>query len=149
MARERASRPVLLARAEDVEAQYYDALQNGDLERLMAAWAEDEEIVCVHPGGLRAIGPMAIRASFEAILAGGGVAAVPEQVRRLQGAGVAVHHLVERLRVATPEGPRQAYVIVTNVFVHAASGWRMVAHHASPAGAEPPPMVQEWPSTVH
>jgi uncharacterized protein (TIGR02246 family) len=149
MTRERMPRSVLLARAEDVEAQYYDALQNGDLERLMATWADDEEIVCIHPGGQRMIGPMAVRASFEAMLAGGGVAAVPEQVRRLQGAGVAVHHLVERLRVATPEGPRQAYVMVTHVFLHTTQGWRMVAHHASPAGAEPPAMVQEWPSTVH
>ncbi|HNT39031.1 MAG TPA: nuclear transport factor 2 family protein [Rubrivivax sp.] len=149
MARQRMSRSALPTRAEDVEAQYYDALQNGDLERLMAAWADEEEIVCIHPGGQRVIGPMAVRASFEAILADGGVAAVPEQVRRLQGAGVAVHHLVERLRVSTQEGPRQAYVMVTNVFVHTAQGWRMVAHHASPAGAEPPAMVQEWPSTVH
>lgn len=149
MARQRGARSALLARAEDVEAQYYDALQNGDLERLMAVWADDEEIVCVHPGGQRVIGPMAIRASYEAILAEGGVAAVPEQVRRLQGAGVAVHHLVERLRVATPQGPQQAFVMVTHVFVHTTQGWRLVAHHASPASAEPPPMVQEWPSTVH
>lgn len=149
MARERGARSTLLARAEDVEAQYYDALQNAVLERLMAAWADDEEIVCVHPGGQRVIGPMAVRASYEAILAAGGVAAVPEQVRRLQGTGVAVHHLVERVRVATQEGPRQAFVMVTNVFMHTAQGWRMVAHHASPAAAEPPPMAQEWPSTVH
>ncbi|GAB1388251.1 hypothetical protein MASR1M6_04320 [Rubrivivax sp.] len=54
----------------------------------MAAWADDEEIVCVHPGGQRVIGPMAVRASYEAILAAGGVAAVPEQVRRLQGTGL-------------------------------------------------------------
>ncbi|GAB1388250.1 hypothetical protein MASR1M6_04310 [Rubrivivax sp.] len=60
-----------------------------------------------------------------------------------------MHHLVERVRVATQEGPRQAFVMVTNVFMHTAQGWRMVAHHASPAAAEPPPMAQEWPSTVH
>ncbi|NBU89623.1 MAG: DUF4440 domain-containing protein, partial [Betaproteobacteria bacterium] len=48
---------------EDIEQQFYEALQQGDIERLMAVWADDDEIVCVHPGGPRVIGHAAIRAS--------------------------------------------------------------------------------------
>ncbi|HNU09855.1 MAG TPA: nuclear transport factor 2 family protein [Rubrivivax sp.] len=149
MARTRGSRAALLASADEVEAQFYEAMQQGDLSRLMATWSDDEEIVCVHPGGVRVVGPQAIRASFEPMLADGGVPVVPEQVRRLQGMGAAVHHLVERVTVQTPGGPAQLYVMATNVFVRTAQGWRLVAHHASPAGTEPPPTLQEWPSTVH
>lgn len=145
MARTQVPRPAPPASAEDVQAQYYDALRQGDLTRLMAVWADDEEIVCVHPGGLRVIGPAAIRASYGAMLAQGGLAITPEQVHRLQGLGVAVHHLVERVQVAGA----QAYVTVTHVFVQTAQGWRLVAHHASPGRAEPPPASQEWPATVH
>ena len=141
----------LQASADDVEAQFYEALQAGDVDRLMAVWADDDEVVCVHPGGARVVGGAAIRASFEAIFGHGGVPAVPEQVRRLHSLGVAVHHLVERVRV--PGGPGQpdghGFVLATNVYVKTPQGWRMVAHHASPGTAEPPPVVQEWPSTLH
>jgi ketosteroid isomerase-like protein len=53
--------------AAEVEAAFYDALHRADLEALMALWA-DEEIVCIHPGGVRLIGHAAIRASWETIL---------------------------------------------------------------------------------
>ena len=49
--------------AAEVEAAFYDALNRADLEALMALWADDEEIVCIHPGGARLIGHAAIRAS--------------------------------------------------------------------------------------
>ena len=35
--------------AAEVEAAFYDALHRADLEALMALWADDEEIVCIHP----------------------------------------------------------------------------------------------------
>ena len=56
---------------DDVEAAFYEALQTGDLEKLMACWADDEEIVCVHPGGPRLLGASQIRSSFEAMFANG------------------------------------------------------------------------------
>ena len=49
---------------DDIEAAFYDALRQGDIERLMACWADEEEIVCVHPGGPRLIGSGAIRATL-------------------------------------------------------------------------------------
>ncbi len=147
MSRLKPPQATLLASADDVEAQFYEALQQGDLARLMAVWADDDEIVCVHPGGVRVVGAAAIGASFEALFAKGGVPAQPEQVRRVLALGVAVHHLVERLPAAGPAG-RHA-VLATNVYIHTAQGWRMVAHHASPSGAEPPPAAPEWPSTLH
>ena len=64
---------------DDIEAAFYDALQAGDLERLMACWADDEDIVCVHPGGPRIVGTHAIRAAFEAMFANGTIAARPER----------------------------------------------------------------------
>ena len=151
MSRTPPPKATLMASADDVAAQFYEALQQGDLARLMAVWGDDDEVVCVHPGGARVVGAAAIRASFEAIFAHGGVPAVPEQVRRLQSLGVAVHHLVERVRVPARQGEAEteAYVLATNVYTHTAQGWRLVAHHASPGRSEPPPSVQEWPSTLH
>ncbi len=126
----------LFASPDDVEAQFYEALQQGNLARLMAIWADDDEIVCVHPGGPRVVGPAAISATFEAIFASNPIPLVPEQVHRLHSVSCAVHHLVERISVRTDEGEQVAFVLATNVYLKTAQGWRMVAHHASPGPAE-------------
>ena len=121
---------------DEAEAAFYEAMQNGDISRLMACWADEDEIICVHPGGPRVIGPLAIRASFEAIFANGSVRAVPMAVQRVLTMGCATHNLIERIEVLTNEGPRDVFVVATNVYVKTAHGWRMVAHHASPGSAE-------------
>ena len=127
--------------ADDVEAQFYEALQHADIERLMAVWADDDEIVCVHPGGGRAIGAAAIRATFEAVFANGGLTVRPEQVHRLLHIGSALHHLVERIDIKTERGPQSAWVMATNLYVKTAQGWRLVSHHASPGLPHEPPML--------
>ncbi len=130
---------VLLGTPDEVEAQFYEALQQGDIEKLMAVWADDDEIVCIHPGGARVIGAAAIRASFEAVFATGGLRLRPEPPHRLQQAGLALHHLRERLEIATDQGPQTAWVLATNVYLKTALGWRLAAHHASPGTPHEPP----------
>ena len=39
--------------AQDAENAFYEALESRDLDGMMAVWAEDEEILCVHPLGAR------------------------------------------------------------------------------------------------
>jgi ketosteroid isomerase-like protein len=121
---------------DDVEAAFYDGLRNGDLEQLMACWADEDDIACIHPGGTRLLGAPAIRAAFEAMFAHG--AAIPvtaEQVHRIDAAGSAVHHVLERVDVLTAEGAAQGFVLATNVYHKTAQGWRLVVHHASPGTA--------------
>ena len=117
---------------DDIEAAFYEALQNGDVDRLMACWADEDEIVCIHPGGPRVVGAAAIRAAFESMFSNGSVRAWPERARKLQAMGSAVHNVLERIEVVTPQGRAQAWAIATNVYHRTAQGWRMVAHHASP-----------------
>lgn len=130
MARPKITPP--LASPDDIEQQLYEALQAGDIERLMAVWSDDEDITCVHPGGPRVVGAAAIRATFESIFSNGAVNAHPEKVRRLQTHACAVHSVLEHIRVMTAEGPQSGWVIATNVYVKGTQGWRLVAHHASP-----------------
>lgn len=123
---------------DELEARFYEALQRGDIEALMGVWADDDEIVCVHPGGPRVVGPAAIRASFDAIFANGPIPVQPDQVHRLEALSGVVHHLVERIEVPTEDGTRTAFVMATNVYLQTARGWRLVAHHASPGSLEAP-----------
>ena len=147
--RTKAQTAALLASPDDVEAQFYEALQQADLDKLMAVWSDDDEIACVHPGGPRLVGAAEIRASFEAIFANGAIPLQPQRVRRLQSLGCAVHHVVERVTLADDKGERSAWVLATNVYLKTAQGWRMVAHHASPATDRAEPASGDAPATLH
>lgn len=135
--------------ASDIEAAFYDALQSADIEKLMACWADEDEIVCVHPGGARLVGPGAIRAAFESLFNNGGVRAHAERVRSVESLASAVHSVVERIELMTPEGPQQAYVIATNVYHKTAQGWRLVAHHASPGTLNEVQEAHDAPQVLH
>ena len=147
MARSKAAPPP--ASPDEIEQQFYEALQRGDIERLMAVWSDDEEISCVHPGGPRVAGAVAIRATFDAIFANGAVNARPENVRRLQTHACAVHSVLEHIQIMTTEGPQSAWVVATNVYVLAAQGWRLVSHHASPGSPREVQEIAEAASVLH
>ncbi|WP_018913530.1 nuclear transport factor 2 family protein [Thiomonas sp. FB-6] len=121
-----------LSSAEAAEAAFYEALQAGDAAAVMRVWSDDDEPMCIHPGGARLVGTAAIRASFEQLLGGGALPIVPERVLRTVTMGCAVHNVVER--VSLPAGAPAAFacVLATNVYLRTPQGWRLVLHHASP-----------------
>lgn len=141
MPRSVSRRAVLAGSPDDLENAFYEALQAGDLERLMACWSDDDEIVCVHPAGGRLIGHGAIRAAYAELLSPAGLAVWPGDVVRVQTLASAVHSVFERVRVSHEGAVREAVVLATNVYHRGAQGWRMVAHHASamPLRAAPEP----------
>ncbi len=124
---------VIFTSAEDAEEAFYDAIGRGDIEALMSVWADDDEIVCIHPTGQRLTGPSAIRDSWRAIFANNPRLTVRVVASvRWKGVMLDVHSVVETLYLAgepTPHGP----MLSTNVFQRGANGWRLLAHHASAA----------------
>lgn len=137
------------ASADDIEAAFYEALQSADIERLMACWADEDEVVCVHPGGPRLVGLGAIRAAFDAMFSNSSIRAWPEAVHKVDSLASSVHNLRERVELLTSEGPRQAFVIATNVYHKTPQGWRMVAHHASPASEHEAQEISETAHVLH
>jgi ketosteroid isomerase-like protein len=135
MTRSRSEAAILGGSADDIEAAFYEALRQGDIELLMSCWAQDEDIVCVHPGGPRLLGAGGHGAGFLCILSQRVVGAPPVQVHRVAALGSAVHSVLEQLQVMLPDGLHQAVVMATNVYHKTPEGWRMVAHHASPGAA--------------
>ncbi|MHA7601343.1 YybH family protein [Alicycliphilus sp. T452] len=126
---------ILAGTPDELETTFYDALRAGDLERVMACWADEDEIVCIHPGGPRLIGPAAIRAAFAAMLRHGGLGVRAQQVVRVQALASTVHSVLEHVSVMLPDGPGEAVVCATNVYHKTPRGWRLVVHHASPGAA--------------
>ena len=141
--------PASSGNADDIEAAFYEALQGGDIDKLMACWADEDDIVCVHPGGPRLLGQGAIRAAFDAMFAHGTIRAYAEKVRKVETMSASVHSVLERIEVLTEEGPRHAYVIATNVYHKTAQGWRMVAHHTSPGTPREMQEVSDSPQVLH
>ena len=128
--------------AQDAENAFYEALERCDLEGMMAVWAEDDDIVCVHPAGARLTGQEAVRESWARIFAGGPQARVKvEQQATLGGMVFAVHSVFEVFTLPQAKGrpaPQPQPIVATNVYLRTAAGWRMIVHHASPAPAQPP-----------
>jgi len=136
--------------AQDAEAAFYEALERADLELMMAVWSEDEEIVCVHPGGARLVGQDQVRDSWRQIFAAGARARlhVAQQVA-IAGPMFAVHSVHENFSVPGEKRALQP-VLATNVDVRTAAGWRMAVHHGSPApGAAEPAPAPAPPKTLH
>ncbi len=135
--------------ADEIEAAFYDAMQNGDIEKLMACWADEDDVFCVHPGGPRVVGAGAIRAAFDAMFSNGRIRAWPQQVRKVEALASSVHSVLERIEVMTDSGPANAWVLATNVYHRTSQGWRMVAHHASPGSATEAQEISETPTVLH
>jgi ketosteroid isomerase-like protein len=135
--------------AQDAENAFYEALERGDLEAMMAVWAEDEEIVCVHPGGPRLAGHSQVRESWRRLFSGGGTKVHVTHRVALQAMLMTVHSVHET--TPTPGGKRDAFTAAaTNVYLRTASGWRMILHHASLGPAQQESRRAETPpKTLH
>ena len=149
MHRPKAQTAALMASPEDIEQQFYEALQHAELDRLMDIWADEDEVSCVHPGGPRVVGLVAIRAAFETVFQQGPIAVTPERVRRLHTGDTAIHQVLERVQVEGADGVQSAWVIATNVYLKTSHGWRMVLHHASPGTGHDIQEVVQEPTILH
>ena len=144
--------------AQDAENAFYEALESRDLDAMMAVWAEDEEILCVHPLGPRLTGQDQVRESWAKIFAGEAAARVhvSHQVA-ISGMMIAVHNVQENFtlegenRSQQVADSRPAPIVATNIYLRTGAGWRMIVHHASPAPgeAEPPKRATGSPKILH
>ena len=133
---------------DEAESAFYDAFERSDLAAMMAVWAADDDIVCVHPQGPRLVGFEAVRESWTQIFASGTALRIRTvDSRRYMGSTMAVHSVVEMLSSPGEQGASSP-VFATNVYVLTENGWRMTVHHASPAG-DAPQAARDVPSEAH
>ena len=124
------------ATAQDAERAFYKAFERADLGEMMAVWAEEDDITCVHPGGGRHSGLVEVRESWREIFSQG-----PRLRFRLSDSRVfagrimSIHSLYEHVAIAGQAGPASV-AAVTNIYLLTDRGWRMLMHHASPFGVD-------------
>jgi ketosteroid isomerase-like protein len=118
-----------LSTAEQAASAFYRAFERTDLAAMMSVWAEDEEIVCVHPGGERLVGFDAVRDSWRLLFSQGPRLRFQLLDLRVHTARpISVHHLYESITIAGAVGPAHL-AIATNILPAHALGLA----HAGPS----------------
>jgi hypothetical protein len=116
-------------------------LERADLDAMMAIWAEDEEVICTHPGGERLAGFAAVRESWRQVFAGGRAPACAVPTRYTARAScwpctACTSTIGGRARIGRPPP-----VVASNVYVRGAQGWHMLVAPRLPGApaAKPAP----------
>lgn len=120
-----ATPPPVFGTPEEAEAAFYEALELGDFERLMQAWADDEEIVGNHPGGDRLVGLHAVRDSWQDLLSQGMLPIHPVRTHTI-------------------------FCYITNVFHKGPRGWKPGLHHSSQTPDDSEQLhAHDYPAVLH
>jgi uncharacterized protein (TIGR02246 family) len=122
--------------ATDVEDAYYDAIEEGDLEKMMSVWADSRDIACLLPMQPMHHGREAIRELWKTMLD-------PEfkiditvnHLKWIVQGNVAIH-LLEEVVTTTDTTQRQPPIYASNVYHRDSTSWHLLLHINSPA---PPP----------
>src|SRR5258706_11218294 len=101
--------PTIFTSPQDAALAFYQAFEAKDLDAMMATWAEDEDIVCIHPGGMRLVGYDAVRQGWEQLFAGDARLAFRlDQIVVIETVGLALQSLVEHITVGNDGKSRGA-----------------------------------------
>jgi ketosteroid isomerase-like protein len=111
-----------------VNAAFYAAIAEGDLQAMDKIWARDEPVLCIHPGGPPLQGRIAVMASWAELFNGGGppISFHNDLVSMIRG--LAFVNCIERLGDSS--------LSASNVLAWEDGGWRIVQHTAGILSAE-------------
>jgi ketosteroid isomerase-like protein len=129
----RLTKPLLFASPEECEQAFYEALDSADIDAVADLWLDDDDVSCLHPGGVRLVGAQAVRSSLSALLSNGPVQIRTVSRKCFESPTLTVTSVIEEV-VVVQSGARQlVHVIATNAFAKTPAGWKMVLHHAAAA----------------
>src|SRR5690606_20904182 len=100
---------------QEAEQAFYEALRQADLALMMRVWSDDEEVVCIHPGGVRAIGHDALKSAWQQIFTHGPVNIQPIQPMIMTSVMSSIHVLIGQPTVRTVQGSQSAHCYPTNI----------------------------------
>jgi ketosteroid isomerase-like protein len=122
---------------QDAEDAYYDALEEGDLEKLLTVWDDASDIGCLLPMHPLAQGRPAVRETFSRLFGRGrGIALSVKHLSWIETGDVAIHLVEEAPQSQAPGGSPPMAVYGTNIYRRGTDGWRLIIHQNAPT---PPP----------
>jgi ketosteroid isomerase-like protein len=106
----------------EANAEFYRAFRTGDMTAMASLWADDDDILCIHPGHATVQGRADVLESWFDILAGPPDVVVGDTTSLIQGTtGIVV--CIEQIGTA--------HLSATNLFRMDDGLWRMIHHHGS------------------
>jgi ketosteroid isomerase-like protein len=118
-------------------AEFYAAVESGEIARIEALWDDADDVSCVHPGWPLVSGRSRVARSWAVIMANTAyLQFFPTEVNVTVAGDVAIvgceHSVLARITDSEGGLGETARVVATNVFRRRDDGWRLWAHHASP-----------------
>ena len=127
---------------QDAEDAYYDALEEGDMELLLAVWDESEDIGCLLPMQPLMQGRAAVKDAFTRLFSRGqGITLSVKHLNWIETDQVAIHLVEESPQDHSPDGNPPLAVYGVNIYRRGTGGWRLILHQNAP----PPPPAGNLP----
>lgn len=134
---------------EAAETAFYAAFEARSLDAMMAVWAHDDSIACIHPLSAPLDGRAAVAAGWQSMFEAAGQFRIQvETAHEIREAGHVIRVVREYLIIGQETEPRPP-ILATNVLRKEADGWRMVLHHASPLQVGGTPPARTAPAVLH
>jgi len=116
---------------------FYSAFERAEYDEMGAIWADDDGVVCVHPGAAPIRGRRAVMRSWLALMADATyIQFFLTDVEAVVVGDVASVTCTENVLAAGADTPVGSFAggsaAATNVFRRTPSGWQLWIHHASP-----------------
>jgi ketosteroid isomerase-like protein len=134
---------------EAAESAFYAAFEARSLDAMMAVWAADDSIVCIHPLAAPLNGHAAVAAGWRSMFEAAGQFRIQiETAHEIREAAQVIRIVREYLIIGQESEPRPP-ILASNVYRKEADGWRMVLHHASPLQVGGTPPARTPPVVLH
>jgi len=134
---------------EAAEAAFYAAFEARDFDAMMAVWASDDSIACIHPLAAPLNGRAAVAAGWRSMFEAAGRFRIQVEVaHEMREANAVIRIVREHLVIGQETGPRPP-ILATNVYRKDTDGWRLVLHHASPLQVGGIPPARTPPVVLH
>jgi ketosteroid isomerase-like protein len=134
---------------EAAESAFYAAFEACSLDAMMAVWAADDSIACIHPLAAPLNGHAAVAAGWRSMFEAAGQFRMQiETAHEIREARQVIRIVREYLIIGQETEPRPP-ILASNVYRKEADGWRMVLHHASPLQVGGTPAARTPPVVLH
>ncbi len=134
---------------EAAETAFYAAFEARNLDAMMAVWAADDGIACIHPLAAPLDGRTAVAAGWQSMFEAAAQFQVQVELAHELRVAAQVIRIVREYLVIGQEAEPRAPILATNVYRKDAEGWRMVLHHASPLQVGGTPPARTAPVVLH
>jgi hypothetical protein len=116
----------------EINENFYQAFNRGDLDLMQSVWANKKEVVCIHPGWEVIRGFDVVIKSWENIFVGSENLEIKLSDIKVTGEdGMVWVGCQENLFAMSTSGVQVSKVHATNLFEKIGDNWKMVLHHAS------------------